>query len=409
MAESFTPTESMRTEAQRGLDWRTEHGRGGTAVGIARARDIAGGKDLPLDTVRRMRSFFARHKVDKNAEGFSPGEPGYPSNGRIAWALWGGDPGQSWADRIVAAADKNRSAMRNGLTLPDAVFERLTVEQRRSILTDAPGPGKRGLVPVERRTRPMELRTDSGGDPHLVGYAMTWGVPYEVAGGPDAGGFVEIIERGAADKSLAERADVRFLADHEGLVLARTSSSTLKLSTDDVGLLSDASLDPSSPYAQSVISAVRRGDMSQMSHSMRVMRQSWSNDYTERRIQEIAMFDTSVVGFPANPVTAIALDQRALDPVAEAAEDTIVAQIKVLLAELIAGEAAEMADGNPATMSLSQLVAIARDLDCWEELDEYEDSLGSVEEDDEADLMVGRSMSLATARALADAVLLGRK
>lgn len=299
--------------------------------------------------------------------------------------------------------------MRNELTLPEAVLDRLSAEQRQSILADAPGPGKRGMVAVERRTRPMELRADAGNDPHLVGYAMTWGVPYEVAGGPDAGGFTEIIERGAADKSLAERSDVRFLADHEGLVLARTASGTLKLSTDDIGLLSDASLDPASPYAQSVISAVRRGDMSQMSHSMRVMRQTWSDDYTERRIQEVAMYDTSVVGFPANPVTAIALDQRAIDPAAEAAEDLIVAQIKSLLAQLIAGEAAEMADGNPATMSLTQLVAIACHLEGWQECDEYEDSTGTAEIEPEADPMVGRSMSLATARAMADALALGRK
>ena len=48
-----------------------------------------------------MKSFFARHEVDKQAEGFSPGEKGYPSNGRIAWALWGGDSGKSWANKVV--------------------------------------------------------------------------------------------------------------------------------------------------------------------------------------------------------------------------------------------------------------------------------------------------------------------
>ena len=46
-----------------------------------------------------MYSFFARHEVDKQAEGFSSGEKGYPSNGRIAWALWGGDAGKSWANK----------------------------------------------------------------------------------------------------------------------------------------------------------------------------------------------------------------------------------------------------------------------------------------------------------------------
>jgi len=45
-----------------------------------------------------MVSYFARHEVDKQGEGFSPGEDGYPSAGRIAWALWGGDSGKSWAN-----------------------------------------------------------------------------------------------------------------------------------------------------------------------------------------------------------------------------------------------------------------------------------------------------------------------
>lgn len=103
------PNEAMKSEAQRGLDWRDEFGRGGTEVGIARARDIVNGRDLSDDTIGRMVSFFARHEVDKEAEGFRPGEDGYPSNGRIAWALWGGDPGKAWADREYAKIQEDRS------------------------------------------------------------------------------------------------------------------------------------------------------------------------------------------------------------------------------------------------------------------------------------------------------------
>jgi hypothetical protein len=95
----FKPTSGMKSEAERGLEWRREHGRGGTEVGIARARDIANGKNLSPSTVKRMYSFFSRHEVDKQAEGFSQGEKGYPSNGRIAWALWGGDAGFSWSKK----------------------------------------------------------------------------------------------------------------------------------------------------------------------------------------------------------------------------------------------------------------------------------------------------------------------
>lgn len=104
------PNEAMKTEAQRGLDWRREFGRGGTEVGIARARDIVNGVDLSDDTIGRMVSYFARHEVDKEAEGFRPGEEGYPSNGRIAWALWGGDAGKTWSEKEYAKIENDRSA-----------------------------------------------------------------------------------------------------------------------------------------------------------------------------------------------------------------------------------------------------------------------------------------------------------
>jgi HK97 family phage portal protein len=96
----FTPPADVQEEAQRGLDWRAEHGRGGTEVGVARARDLSNGVSVSPETIRRMVNFFTRHEVDKEAEGFERGEDGYPSAGRIAWALWGGDAGQRWANSI---------------------------------------------------------------------------------------------------------------------------------------------------------------------------------------------------------------------------------------------------------------------------------------------------------------------
>jgi hypothetical protein len=101
------PTEEMADLANRGLALREEHGRGGTAVGVARARDIGNRANLSPETVRRMHAFFSRHRVDLDAEGAQPGEDGYPSAGAIAWMLWGGDPsnpdgaGAGWAARKV--------------------------------------------------------------------------------------------------------------------------------------------------------------------------------------------------------------------------------------------------------------------------------------------------------------------
>jgi len=97
-AKSMTPNDAMVRNATRALEWREEFGRGGTEVGVARARDIKNRKELSQDTVNRMISYFARHEVDKKAEGFSQGEEGFPSAGRIAWDLWGGDAGKSWAN-----------------------------------------------------------------------------------------------------------------------------------------------------------------------------------------------------------------------------------------------------------------------------------------------------------------------
>ena len=103
------PNEGMKVAAKRALKWREEYGRGGTRVGAVRARQIVAGENLSDETVKRMYSFFSRHEVDKQAEGFKQGEEGYPSNGRIAWALWGGDAGYSWSKRLVEKMKNEKS------------------------------------------------------------------------------------------------------------------------------------------------------------------------------------------------------------------------------------------------------------------------------------------------------------
>ena len=103
-----TPTDGMVEEAKKGLDWRKEFNRGGTRVGATRANQILNKVSLSPSTVRRMFSFFSRHEVDKQADGFSIGEKGYPSNGRIAWALWGGDAGFSWSRKVRNQLDREK-------------------------------------------------------------------------------------------------------------------------------------------------------------------------------------------------------------------------------------------------------------------------------------------------------------
>jgi hypothetical protein len=111
MADGFVPPQGVRNNAKRGLELRKKHGRGGTAVGVARARSLSNGQALPLDTIRRMVSYFARHEVDKKGEGW-----GVDSAGYIAWLLWGGDSGKSWADGISEREKKKDKSMTNDMT-----------------------------------------------------------------------------------------------------------------------------------------------------------------------------------------------------------------------------------------------------------------------------------------------------
>jgi len=109
------PTDGMRTEAERYRGWKADGEQGGTEVAAGRASQILSGDELSPDTVIAMSAWFARHEVDKQGEGFSPDEDGYPSPGRVAWAAWGGDAGQVWsdakADRIKALQEDRAMEM----------------------------------------------------------------------------------------------------------------------------------------------------------------------------------------------------------------------------------------------------------------------------------------------------------
>ena len=162
-----------------------------------------------------------------------------------------------------------------------------------------------------RRLADVELRMD-GDVPVLEGYALVYEYRYDIGGGPEEGGFTEVIARGAAAKSAGE-ADVRLLVNHDGVPLARSrgGQGTLQLKSDDVGLKVRAELDPSNPTVQELRSAMNRGDLDQMSFAFKVPRgegrQEWSSDYKLRTIREVQLFDVSVVTYPANPATVAKL------------------------------------------------------------------------------------------------------
>lgn len=110
----YTIPKSVQLEAKRSLEWHKKEKRGGTPVGLNTARTLAQGGQIGIRKIRHIAKYFPRHQVDKKAKGYKPGEKNYPSNGRIAWALWGGDAAESWASAIVAR--ENKKAQSNSIT-----------------------------------------------------------------------------------------------------------------------------------------------------------------------------------------------------------------------------------------------------------------------------------------------------
>ena len=110
------PPQEVRNNAKRGLELRKKYNRGGTEVGVARARDLSNGAALSLDTIKRMSSYFSRHEVDKKGEGWGKDSAGY-----IAWLLWGGDAGWSWAKKTIRENENEEKSTVKDLTT--AFFE----------------------------------------------------------------------------------------------------------------------------------------------------------------------------------------------------------------------------------------------------------------------------------------------
>lgn len=191
--------------------------------------------------------------------------------------------------------------------LPDEVVARLSdVSQVARVVRGRPAE-------VRAQFQGVEVRSNEDGTLHVAGYATTFNTDYDLYGGPSALGWTERIAPGAFTKALAENDDVRFLVNHEGLPLARTKSKTLTLEQDDMGLRMEADLDPSNPTVVELVSALRRGDVDQMSFAFSVVRQEWNDDYTDRTIREVRLFDVAAVTYPANPATIIGVRADAPD------------------------------------------------------------------------------------------------
>jgi len=90
---------AAKKNAQMAIDWKEKYGReevdAGTAVGWARAHQLAKGEKISADTVKRM-SAFNRHRKNSSIAPEHKDTP-WKDRGYVAWLIWGGDEGVDWA------------------------------------------------------------------------------------------------------------------------------------------------------------------------------------------------------------------------------------------------------------------------------------------------------------------------
>lgn len=250
------PTEDMRREARIGLVWRDEYDRGGTEVGVGTARAIISGSELSPDRVRRMYAYFERHAVDREADGWERGEPGFPSAGKIAWLLWGGDPGRRWAGR------KRDELMR------------IDESSSRSY-----------------RTAPFKVKAVGNQAMTFEGYASVFDT---------VDSYGDVVMRGAFKQSIDKATDANqwpsMLWQHDQ---KQPVGAWREMFEDDHGLYVKGELADTS-LGRDVYHLLMMNALNGLSIGYAVKEESYNREAAVRELKAIDLWEVSVVTFPAN-------------------------------------------------------------------------------------------------------------
>lgn len=158
----------------------------------------------------------------------------------------------------------------------------------------------------EYRKMILEVReTEEENDYTVTGYATTFDEPYTLYSIGDGKVVKEQVSRNAFDNT--DRSDTIMQFDHEGVVFARLSNDTLKLTIDDHGLFVEAYLGGTS-NGRNLYEEIKGGYINKMSFGFTVTDDDLAEaDYGYlRTIKAIGkLYDVSAVSIPANDYTEI--------------------------------------------------------------------------------------------------------
>lgn len=228
-----------------------------------------------------------------------------------------------------------------------------------------PRAARAAKVGREERSGTLEVRevTLEGGATgrEVFGYASRTGVPYTVT--DMFGDYTETIDAGAFERSIREQ-DVRLYVNHDGMALAR-SSVNLTLREDQQGLYYSAPVDPSVTFIGDLVKLMDAGIMRESSFAFQPIRQTWNADYTDRHIQEVKLYDVSVVSLPASPTTSAGVRSMLADVIErqEPVELELALRLAMLSPELRVGKVLSAANEKIVRDAVDALSAMLASLE----------------------------------------------
>jgi HK97 family phage prohead protease len=155
---------------------------------------------------------------------------------------------------------------------------------------------------IEYRAFKTELRVMAD-KPCVEGYAAVYNVSTDLGGG-----YRESVNPAAFARALQEKQDVRGLFNHDAnMVLGRTKSGTLRLSSDNTGLHFECDLNEADPEAMSVRAKIMRGDVDQCSFAFGCVQDqvTYNDDGScDRELMDADLYDVSPVTYPAYDTTS---------------------------------------------------------------------------------------------------------
>jgi HK97 family phage prohead protease len=294
----------MRAAARRGLEYYAE-GLGGDGLVPSTIRDarlMAEGTVSDQKWIR-IAAWIARHLGDLDSPDADPSSDNYPSPGVVAHLLWGSGPSKRAAQRALDYAESVVARIRAEES--ERMTEPVMDEARAKWLKAAYAikakiegtEDTRALGKNETRTNHIELRAEGDGRT-FTGYAALFNEPSLPLP------FTEYVRPGAFKRSLQSRNRMMLLWNHDtSNPLASTRNGSLQLVEDERGLKVTATL-PQTTLGNDIAVLVRDKIIDSMSFGFSVKRDTWSQDGQTRYLEDVTLYEVSLVSTPAYEATA---------------------------------------------------------------------------------------------------------